>query len=107
MAGAYQHVVLFRFPQPLSEDEERDMASQVRAWAGTVPGLVGLRFGADVSGRSGGWQYLLLTEFADDGSHRAYYEHPLHKAFSAWVFDRSCEVARMDFPLTDQTLFAG
>jgi heme-degrading monooxygenase HmoA len=107
MAGAFQHVVLFRFPSRLTEEEERDMAGQVRAWAGTVPGLVGLRFGADVSGRSGGWEYLLLTEFEDDETHRAYYDHRLHKSFSAWVFERNCEVVRLDYPLNDQTLMVG
>jgi stress responsive alpha/beta barrel protein len=107
VAGAFQHVVLFRFPEELSEDEQRDMASQVRAWAGEVPGLVGLRFGADVSGRSGGWQYLLFTEFQDDDTHRAYYDHPLHQAFSKWVFDRNCEVVRFDYPLNDEVLYVG
>lgn len=107
MAGAFQHVVLFRFPSPLSEEERRDMRSQVQAWAGTVPGLVGLRFGSDVSGRSGGWEYLLLTEFTDDESHRAYYDHPLHRAFSDWVFSRKCEVIRFDYPLREDTVFAG
>jgi heme-degrading monooxygenase HmoA len=106
MAGAFQHIVLFRFPAPLSEDEQRDLAAQVRAWAGTIPGLVGVRFGADVGGRAGGWQYLLVTEFEDDETHRAYYEHPLHQAFSKWVFDRNCEVVRFDYPLNEVTLFA-
>ena|SRR5919197_6125746 len=107
MAGAFQHIVLFRFPAPLSEDEQREMKEQVRAWAGAVPGLVGLRFGADVSGRAADWQYLLLTEFEDVETHRAYYEHPLHQAFSKWVFDHNCEVVRFDYPLSEDTLFAG
>src|SRR5213592_867787 len=106
MTGVFQHVVLFRFPTPLSEDEQYDMASQVRAWAGEIPGLVGLRFGADVRGRSGGWQDLLLTEFEDDETHRAYYNHPLHQAFSTWVFEHNCEVVRFDYPLNAETVFA-
>lgn len=105
MSDRAQHVVLFRFPKELSEAEEQEMFQQVKAWPDTIDGFTGLRIGKDVSGRSGGWQYLLLTEFESEESHQAYYTQPAHVAFSEWVFAREAEVARVDYPLTSENLF--
>ena len=104
MSGRVQHVVLFKFPRELSADEEREMLAHVRAWPDEIPGFTGLRFGKDVSGRSGGFGYLLLTEFESEEAHRAYYTQPTHVAFSEWVHARDCELIRVDYPLTEETL---
>jgi hypothetical protein len=107
VAGAVQHVVLFKFPNPLTERDEADMFEQVRRWPDTIPGFTGLRLGKDVAGRSGGYDYLLFTEFATEEAHRAYYDQPAHLAFSDWVFSRHCEVIRVDYPLDATTLMIG
>lgn len=99
-----QHVVLFKFPRALSQDEEREMFEQVRAWPETIEGFTGLRFGRDVSGRNEGYGYLLLTEFESEEAHQAYYSQPAHVAFSEWVFSREPQVIRVDYPLDDETL---
>lgn len=104
MSVRAQHVVLFKFPRELSADEEKEMFDQVAAWPDTIEGFTGLRFGKDVSGRSGGFSYLLLTEFESEDVHQAYYSKPAHVAFSEWVFARGCEVIRVDYPLTDDHL---
>ena len=98
-----QHVVLFKFPIPLSPEEENEMFAQVRAWPETIPGFTGLRFGKDVSGRSGGFDYLLLTEFETEEAHQAYYSQPAHVEFSEWVFGKNCEVIRVDYALNETT----
>lgn len=102
-----QHVVLFKFPRELIYEEEREMVDQVRKWPEAIPGFTGLRFGKDVSGRSGGYSYLLLTEFENEEMHQAYYSQPAHVAFSEWVFARDCEVIRVDYPLNEETLIVG
>jgi heme-degrading monooxygenase HmoA len=107
MGQRVQHVVLFKFPQELSPDEEADLFDQVGRWPETIPGFTGLRLGRDVSGRSGGFQYLLLTEFESQEAHQAYYGQPAHQAFSEWVFARNCEVIRMDYPLDERSLMVG
>ena len=102
-----QHVVLFKFPNELTDEAEREMIDQVRKWPETIPGFTGLRFGQDVSGRSGGYSYLLLTEFENEEMHQAYYSQPAHVAFSEWVFARGCEAIRVDYPLNEETLIVG
>lgn len=104
MSERVQHVVLFKFPSELSAEDEREMYAQVRAWPETIEGFTGLRIGKDVGGRNGGYSYLLLTEFADEERHQAYYSQPAHVAFSEWVAARNVEVIRVDYPLTDQSL---
>jgi heme-degrading monooxygenase HmoA len=99
--------VLFKFAQELTREEEADMFDQVRRWPETIPGFTGLRLGRDVSGRSAGFHYLLLTEFESEDAHQAYYSQPAHRAFSDWVFSREAEVIRMDYALDDHTLMVG
>ena len=80
------------------------MFARVREWPDEIPGFTGLRFGKDVSGRSGGYSYLLLTEFESEEAHQAYYSQPTHVAFSEWVFAQDVEVIRVDYPLDAETL---
>ena len=105
MPDRAQHVVLFKFADELSPEEEREMFARVREWPASIPGFTGLRLGKDVSGRSGGYSYLLLTEFESEAAHQAYYSQPTHVAFSEWVFSREgVEVIRVDYPLDADTL---
>ena len=104
MADRAQHVILFKFPVPLSDDEEKEMFEQVRAWPDAIPGFTGLRFGKDVGGRNEGYAYLLLTEFESEQAHQAYYSHPTHVAFSEWIAERKPEAIRVDYPLTSEIL---
>ena len=102
-----QHVVLFKFPQALSADEERFMFDIVARWPAEIPGFVKLRLGKDVGGRSGGYEYLLLTEFEDEERMTEYFPHPLHTEFGDWVAEMQCEVLRVDFPLHEGTQLFG
>ena len=102
--GRVQHVVLFDFPERLTDEEETEMFSMVTAWRDDIPGLTGLRLGRDVGGRADGFDYLLLTEFEDEAAHQAYYGHPDHVRFSEWVGERNCRVLRVDYPLDEKSL---
>ena len=104
MSDRAQHVVLFKFPEPLSDEDESEMFRRVRGWPDAIPGFTGLRIGKDVGGRSQGFDYLLLTEFENEEAHQAYYPHPDHQAFAKWVGERNAEVIRVDYPLTSTFL---
>ncbi len=104
MADRAQHVVLFKFAEPLTADEETWMFAGVREWPDAIPGFTGLRIGKDVTGRSAGYDYLLLTEFESEDAHQAYYSHPTHVAFAEWIGAHNADVIRVDYPLNDATL---
>jgi hypothetical protein len=104
VSGPVQHVVLFKFPKELSPEEENEMFERVRAWPQHIKWLTGLRFGKDETGRSAGFDYLLLTQFDNEEDHQSYYSQDLHVAFSEWVRDRNAEIIRVDYRLTPETL---
>src|SRR6266487_6995585 len=94
-----QHVVLFKVPRALTAEEERWMFEIVGSWPKEIPGFTRLRLGKDVGGRSGGYDYLLLTEFESEEAMRAYLTHPRHQEFGAWVADMGTELVRNDYAL--------
>jgi Stress responsive A/B Barrel Domain len=107
MVERMQHVVLFKFPQDLTEDDERYMFEHVGSWPEKIGGFTRLRLGADVSGRSRGHQYLLFAEFEDEDRYREYFPHPVHQEFSDWVHARDCEVLALDYPLSERHRMIG
>lgn len=98
-----QHVVLFRFQPGLSFAEEAELVAMVRGWPAVIGGLRTLRFGRDISGRSGGWQWLLLQEFDTEAALRAYQDHPAHQRFVDWIQARGRELVAFDYLLDDET----
>jgi hypothetical protein len=97
-----QHLVLFRLRDDPGPEVEEEMRRQIAKWVG-LPGLRRLRFGRDTLERADGYQFGLFTEFSDPTAYAAYLVHPLHQSFLAWVLERSFDVIRFDYPLTDQT----
>jgi len=107
MAGQVQHIVLLKFPSELSEDDVAEMYAHVRSWPDQIPGFTKLRLGRDMSGRSLGYQYLLVTEFESEEALQAYFPHPVHQRFAQWVHSRGTEVLAFDYALDEGSLLAG
>jgi hypothetical protein len=101
-----QHVVLFRFPEPLDDAQAGEMRALVQEWPDRIGGFERLRFGTDLSdgARARGYQFLLLTEHADQAALTAYQQHPVHLAFGDWVYSRGCEVIAFDYQLGPDTV---
>jgi hypothetical protein len=100
-----QHVVLFSFPQDLSEGDWADMQRQVRSWPTEIGGIDTIRLGTSLNTeRTRGYQYLLFMEVADVDALVRYQQHPVHKQFLQWVLDRDCAPLAFDYYLTDETV---
>ncbi len=102
-----QHIVLLRFPRPLTPEEENDMREQVRGWPEAIGGFVRLRLGRDTSGRAHGFTHGLMIEFEGPEAEASYHPHPTHQAFARWVAERGGEVLAFDYPVDDTTRVAG
>jgi hypothetical protein len=101
---ALQHVVLFSFPDDLSDGDAADMRSQVAAWPDKIGGMTALRFGSDLTGeRTRGYSRLLYMEFEDVDALKRYQQHPVHQAFHAWIVERRCTPLAFDYFIDDQT----
>ena len=99
-----QHVVLFSFPEDLSDDDWAEMQRQVRSWPTEIGGIEKIRLGPSInSERTRGYQYLLFTEFADLDQLVRYQKHPVHLAFHKWVLDRDCTPLAFDYYVDENT----
>jgi hypothetical protein len=100
-----QHVVLFSFPEEVSEEEYVEMGRQVASWPEAIGGISRLRFGADLTGaRTRGYSRLLHMEFAGTGELTRYQQHPVHQAFHRWVMERNCTPLAFDYFLDEDTV---
>lgn len=106
MADPIQHVVLFRFPRPLTDGEARTFLGHVAAWPSRMDiRFTALRAGRDVSGRARGHEFALVTEFESPADLAAYQADPAHQEFVAWSRGLGGETLAFDFPLTSDTRF--
>jgi hypothetical protein len=99
-----QHVVLFSFPQELSDADSEDMKAQVASWPAGIGGMSRLRFGADLTdARTRGYSRLLYMEFAGTEELKRYQQHPVHQAFHRWLMERKCTPLAFDYFINDDT----
>ena len=100
-----QHIVLFSFPEELSEVDAADMRAQVAAWPAGIGGMTRLRFGMDLTGaRINGYSRLLYMEFPGADGLKAYQQHPVHQAFHRWLMERGCTPLAFDYVLDTDTV---
>ena len=97
-----RHVVMWKL-----EGENRherltraeDLAADLTALTGVVPGLLEAEAGSDASGLEANWDLVLISDFPDQEALDAYQEHPAHLAVAgrikAFATDRAC----VDFTL--------
>lgn len=98
-----QHVVLVRFPRDLVPDEVAWIDQLLGRWPSAIEGIMSSHWGFDVSGRSQGYQWGLVMEFASLEAARQYQPHPLHQEFAQWVRQQGGEVLAFDFPLAEES----
>ncbi len=101
-----QHIVLFKFPTPLTAAQDAQMREMVAEWPTAIGTMTDLRFGGDLTeARSRGYQYLLLTVFPDADTLAAYTSHPVHQDFVRFLDDHGCERLAFDYYLDSSTRF--
>ncbi len=106
-AAPLQHVVLLKLPTPLSPAEHEQVRSMVASWPTEIGLMTELRFGADLTGaRTRGYDFLLVTVFADADALAAYVAHPVHQEFVRWLDDHDCERLAFDYYLDESTRFS-
>ncbi len=71
-------------PEASPEQKERALA-KVRGFAASIPGVLELLAGTNLSPHSGGYETVGVMRFADKNALQTYLEHPVHQEFVAWV----------------------
>ncbi|HZG57078.1 Dabb family protein [Paenibacillus sp.] len=80
----YEHIVVFRFNQELSEDLEQDLLRQVKSFQERIPGIVSMSAGKNATHETEnvhGFTMGLRITFESREALMAYGPHPVHQAF--------------------------
>jgi hypothetical protein len=71
-------------PEATAADKSR-AANEILAFRHTIPGLVEINYGPNVSPRGQGYEFIGHMKFTDKAACDAYTVHPLHQALLAWL----------------------
>jgi len=81
----YMHIFLFRWKAAATTDHRAAAVREVRAFQGTVPGLLTLSIGDNLATNNGGYDFGGCLGFADEAAYHAYCDHPLHVRLLEWL----------------------
>ena len=84
-AGAYRHVVCFKFKDDASKEQVAEIEKAFTALQGKIDTIKGCEWGTNVSpeGLADGFTHCFIVTFDDKKGLEAYLPHPAHKAFVA------------------------
>ena len=74
------HLVFLSVREEASSEDIEDLISSIRGLKDTVPGVVDLTIGENISPRSGGYTHGLFVRFETTEDLQAYMQHPDHQA---------------------------
>ena len=99
-AGAYRHVVLFKFKPSATAAEVQAIESAFRALCAELPFVTGFEWGRNSSPEKldEGFTHCFIVTFAGPEGRDAYLPHPAHQAFCRQYLDPALEkVCVVDF----------
>lgn len=82
--GKIVHVVAFKYKKAVTEAKQKEIAAALVALKGTIPQIVSVEHGKNVSkeGFDKGYNELFVVTFASEKDRDIYLEHPKHKEFA-------------------------
>lgn len=79
------HIFGFRWKEHATDSDKGRAAREIRAFAGTIPGLIDVSVGENLSPRGQGYTFAGLMRFTDRAACDAYATHPAHLALLEWL----------------------
>jgi hypothetical protein len=79
------HIFGFRWKGHASDEDKSRAAREIRGFQGTIPGLMDVAVGENVSPRGQGYAFVGLMRFTDRAACDAYATHPAHVALLEWL----------------------
>jgi len=79
------HIFGFRWKANASDENKARAAKEIRAFHGTIPGLIDVAVGENLSPRGQGYSFAGLMRFTDRAACDAYATHPKHMALLEWL----------------------
>jgi hypothetical protein len=79
------HIFGMRWKPEATEADKSRAAQQILAFRNTIPGLIEVNYGPNLSPRGQGYDVVGDMKFTDQAACDAYMVHPLHQALLAWL----------------------
>ena len=79
------HIFGFRWKPEATEVDKARAAEEILAFRSTIPGLIEVSVGPNVSPRGQGYAFAGLMMFTDKAACDAYSTHPSHRALLEWL----------------------
>ena len=81
----FVHIFGFRWTEHTTDEDKIRAAREIRAFHGTIPGLIDVVVGENLSPRGQGYSFAGLMRFEDRAACDAYATHPAHLALLEWL----------------------
>lgn len=94
-----KHIVMWKFKDGIPEADRLEMKRQLESLMGTVPSLVNIEVGLDVSGKDAAMDMVLYSEFNSMEDLAAYAGHAEHLKVVDFVKPLVCERAVVDYEI--------
>lgn len=79
------HIFGFRWKPEASATDKARAEKEILAFRDTIPGLLEVHVGSNVSSRNQGFTFAGMMKFTDKPACDAYTIHPAHKALLQWL----------------------
>ncbi|MGD0732144.1 MAG: Dabb family protein [Terracidiphilus sp.] len=79
------HVFAFQWKPVATPAQKERAANDIRAFQGTIPGLLETHVGPNISPRGKGYTFGGIMRFQHQAALDAYVQHPAHQALLAWL----------------------
>jgi len=79
------HVFAFQWKPGTTDAQKEKATHDIRAFQGTIPGLLETHVGPNISPRGKGYTFGGIMRFTDQAALDAYVHHPSHQALLAWL----------------------
>ena len=79
------HIFGFRWKPEATENDKARAARDIQAFRGSIPGLIEVHVGPNLSPRGQGYAFAGLMIFKDKAACDAYTTNPLHLALLKWL----------------------
>ena len=79
------HIFGFRWKENATGADKQRAVHDIRAFQGTIPGLVDVAVGENLSPRGRDYSFAGLMRFTDRAACDAYTTHPAHTALLEWL----------------------
>ncbi|HEY8043924.1 MAG TPA: Dabb family protein [Streptosporangiaceae bacterium] len=75
----FRHVVVFRFTPQTTQEQQEELARQLRTLPGAIEQIKAYHVGLDAGMNPGNYQFAVVADFDNVEDYLVYRDHPVHR----------------------------